>query len=327
MRVMSENAAGFRMPAPWGCHARSWMAWPCRNEIWQDGLRPARRAYAKVARAIARFEPVVMAACPHDAEEAGALCGPAVEIWPVPLNDSWARDIAPVFVVKDGAVAGIDWVFNAWGEKYHPFAEDAAFAARLLERQSLRRFDGGMVLEGGAIATDGAGTLLTTEECLLNPNRNPQMTRAEIEARLKKKLGVTHVIWLGHGLAGDETDGHVDNVACFAPDGTVLLARPEKSEPSFAAMAENKRRLQEAGFRVVDVPMPKPGPLTRSYINFAVTNGGLVIPAFDDPADDAAAAIISVAFPGRAVVQVEANPILIGGGGVHCITYEEPAAL
>jgi agmatine deiminase len=325
MRVMSsDNGTQALMPAPWGPHARTWMAWPCRREIWRDGLAPARRAYAEVARAIARFEPVVMAACPRDAEEARALCGDSVEIWPVPLDDSWARDIAPVFVKKGAEVAGVDWDFNAWGGKYQPFAEDAKFAARLLQRQDLRRIDGGMVLEGGAIATDGAGTLLTTEECLLNPNRNPQMTCEKIEARLKEKLGQSRVVWLGQGLSGDETDGHVDNVACFAPDGAVLLAWPEKSDPSFAALSENKRRLREAGLRVVDVPLPKPGPLTRSYINFAVANGGLVIPAFDDRCDDEAAQIIAAAFPGRVAVQVAANPILAGGGGIHCITYEEP---
>lgn len=303
------------------------MAWPCRKEVWRGGLAAARKAYARVARAIASFEPVVMAACPTDAEEARALCGDAVEIWPVPLDDSWARDIAPVFVVaKDGAVAGIDWDFNAWGEKYTPFAEDARFAARLLARQGLCGFEGGAVLEGGAIACNGAGTILTTEECLLNPNRNPQLSRAEIEGRLKANLGAHRILWLGGGLYGDETDGHVDNVACFAPDGSALLAMPkDKSDPSHDAMTQNKARLAEAGLSVTEVPLPAyRAGLTRSYINFAVANGGLVIPAFDDSADDEAAGIIADAFPGRRVVQIDANPIVVGGGGIHCITYEEP---
>ena len=312
------------MPPAWGPHARTWMAWPCRTEIWRNGIVDARRAYAEVARALAGFEPVVMAACPRDAEEARALCGPSVEIWSVPLDDSWARDIAPVFVARAGTVAGVAWSFNAWGGKFSPYSEDARFAQRLLRRQGLDRFDGGMVLEGGAIATDGAGMLLTTEECLLNPNRNPRLSRAEIEARLKTHLGISRVVWLGRGLAGDETDGHVDNVACFAPSGAVLLAMPGKSDPSFEVMRENKARLAAAGLSAIDLPLPAPGPYTRSYINFAVTNGGLVIPGFDDPADHEAAQIIAAAFPGRAIVQVDANPIVAGGGGIHCITYEEP---
>jgi len=318
--------SGFAMPPAWAPHARTWMAWPCRKEIWHNGLVPAWRAYAEVARAIARFEPVVMAARPEDVEEARALCGPSVDIWNVPLDDSWARDIAPVFIARDGAVAGVDWQFNAWGGKYAPYSEDAHFAERLLVRQGLDCFDGGMVLEGGAIVSDGAGTLMTTEECLLNPNRNPGMTWAQIEEQLKGNLGVTRILWLGQGLAGDETDGHVDNVACFAPGGEVLLAMPADSgDPSFAVMQENKARLRAAGRLVIEVPLPAHrAGLTRSYINFAVANGGLVIPTFDDPVDDEAAAIIATAFPGRTIAQVDANPIVVGGGGIHCITYEEP---
>jgi agmatine deiminase len=315
------------------------MAWPCRPEIWLDGLDPARKAYAEVASAIARFEPVVMAVRPEDAESAQTMLAPGIEIWPVALDDSWARDIAPVFVSKKGAVAGVAWGFNAWGERYQGYDADAAFATKLLERQHLKRFEGGMVLEGGAIAVNERGTLMATEECLLNPNRNPDLKRAAIERRLADALGVTHVLWLGQGLAGDETDGHIDNVACFAEGGRVLLAMPrDRGDPSGPAMRENAARLREArdsegrSFTPIDVPLPKlrEGPdgrsLTRSYINFALAKGGLVIPAFGDPADDVAAAIIAGAFPHRRVVQVDANPIVIGGGGIHCITYEEPVA-
>lgn len=318
---------GFIMPPAWGAHARSWMAWPCRTEIWREGIAPAKHAFAEIAKAIARFEPIVMAAPPADADQARALCGAAVEIWPVPLNDSWARDIAPVFVTRPGEVAGIDWAFNAWGQKYAPFDEDARFASRVLERQNLRAFAGGMVLEGGAIASDGAGTIMVSEECLLHPSRNPGMTRAAIEERLKSQLGAVRVLWLGQGLSGDETDGHIDNVACFTPSRAVLLALPDDArDPSAQAMRDNERRLRQAGLEVIAVPLPKPGPFTRSYINFAVTNGGLVIPAFGDRADDKAAQLIAMAFPGRTIMQIDANPIVAGGGGIHCITYEEPAA-
>jgi agmatine deiminase len=325
------------LPA-WGPHARTWMAWPCRREIWRDGMEPARRAYAEVAKAIAQFEPVVMAARPEDTAEAQRLLGAGIAVWPVALDDSWARDIAPVFIAKKGEPAGVYWNFNAWGNKYQGYAADAAFGLKLLQRQELRAFQGGMVLEGGAVAVNERGTLMATEECLLNPNRNPALQRAEVEAGLKANLGITHVLWLGQGLVGDETDGHVDNVACFAEGGRVLLAMPrDRHDPSGPAMRENAARLRAArdaegrGFTPIDVPLPKlrldagGRPLTRSYINFALANGGLVVPAFDDPADDVAAKIIADVFPHRRVVQVDANPIVIGGGGIHCITYEEPA--
>jgi agmatine deiminase len=314
------------------------MVWPCRAALWPDGLGAARAAYAAVAKAIAPFEPVVMAVRPEDEEGAARLLGAGIALWPVALDDSWARDIAPVFVTKPGAVAGVDWTFNGWGEKYKPYDADDAFAAQVLARQNLRRFEGGMVLEGGAIAVNEHGILMATEECLLNPNRNPKLSRGEIEARLKAKLGATGILWLGEGLAGDETDGHVDNVACFAEAGRVLIAMPQsRNDPSRDAMEENVVRLRAArdalgrAFTPLDVPLPAPRagpdgrPLTRSYINFAVVNGGLVVPAFDDPADDKAASIIAAAFPHRKVVQVDANPIVLGGGGIHCITYEEPA--
>ena len=301
-------------------------------------MEPARKAYTAVAKAIAEFEPVVMAARPGDVEDAQRALGSGIEIWAVELDDSWARDIAPVFITKKGAVAGVHWDFNAWGNKYRSYAADAVFGSHLLQRQKLKVFRGGMVLEGGAIAVNERGTLMVTEECLLNPNRNPQLTRGKVEALLKDGLGITDLLWLGQGLAGDETDGHIDNVACFAEGGRVLLAMPrERSDPSGPAMRENAARLRSArdaegrGFTPIDVPLPrlrldKEGrPLTRSYINFALANGGLIIPAFDDPADDVAAKIIADVFPHRRVMQVDANPIVIGGGGIHCITYEEPA--
>lgn len=324
------------LPPAWARHKRTWMAWPCRAELWGTRIADARAAYAAVAQAILRFEPVVMATRPQDVADASTACGASVEIWPVPLDDSWARDIAPHFL-SDGKTA-VDWRFNAWGGKYEGYTEDQAFASRVLGRTRHTRIEAHMVLEGGSITTDGAGTLMTTEECLLNPNRNPSLSRADIEAGLKTHLGMKQILWLGPGLLDDETDGHVDNIACFAPGRRVLLAMPsDRSDPDHARMQENLARLKAARdisglpYDIVEVPLPgrrlrdDGRRVTRSYINFHITNGGLVVPAFNDPRDKEAAAIIADAFPDRAVVQVNADPILVGGGGIHCITYEEPA--
>lgn len=327
--------AKLTLPPAWGPHKRTWMAWPCRAELWGTQINSARTAYATVAQAISRFEPVVLAARPQDADEAARMCGPAVEIWPVALDDSWARDIAPHFL-SDGKTA-VDWDFNAWGDEYEGYTDDCAFGARVIAREGLQAIEAHMVLEGGSICGDGAGTLMTTEECLLNPNRNPSLSRGEIEAKLMTCLGMSQVLWLGRGLLEDETDGHVDNIACFAPGRRVLLAMPnEKDDPNYPIMQENLARLKAARtasgapYEIIEVPLPAlrlradGRRMTRSYINFHVVNGGLIVPAFDDPHDQAAARIIADAFPGRVVAQVEANPILAGGGGIHCITYEEP---
>ncbi len=333
---------GFALPAAWETHARTWMAWPCRKELWRDGLVGAQAAYAHTARAIAALEPVIMVARPEDANAARLACGPAVEIVTFALDDSWMRDIAPHFVVGPGAeasrpVAGVHWNFNAWGNKYAGYAGDAAFGRFALKRAGMHRFAGDMVLEGGAIAVDGDGTLMATEECLLNPNRNPELTQSDVEQQLALCLGIRKVVWLDQGLAGDETDGHVDNIAAFAPGRRVLLAMPPVSDTeNRARMEENRRRLSEAhtargeALEIVPVPLPRPRfgadgrPLTLSYLNFYIANGGLVIPSFDDPADVEAARLIAQCFPDRTVTQLDALPILVGGGGLHCITYEEP---
>ena len=336
---LTPAALGFALPAPWAPHARTWMAWPCRTELWGDGLVAAQAAYAQTARALGRFEPVIMVARAEDVPAARLACGPRIEIVTFGIDDSWMRDIAPHYVT-DGrsAKAGVVWRFNAWGNKYRGYAGDAAFGRFSLERAALKAFTPDMVLEGGAIAGNGDGTLMATEECLLNPNRNPEMTKSDIEEHLALYLGVRKVIWLDEGLMGDETDGHVDNIACFASETRVLLAMPPAADAeNHARMEENARRLGRAqtarGERLEIVPVPMPAPrfaedgrrLTLSYLNFAVANGGLVVPAFDDPADLEAARIIAACYPERIVTQIEALPILAGGGGLHCITYEEPA--
>ena len=325
------------MPAEWAAHERCWMAWPCRAELWGDGMDGARAAYAAVARAIAEFEPVTMIARETDAAQAAELCGPSVTIMAAAIDDSWMRDFGPTFVVNDaGGIAGVSWGFNAWGEKYRGFADDAALAARLLDRLGIRRFDAPFILEGGAIHCDGEGTVLTTESVLLNPNRCMAASRDAAEALLRDWIGAEKVVWLPCGLAEDETDGHIDNVACFAGPGRVLaLAAPHASDPNHAGLAANIALLSEArdarGRRFEVVPLRQTTqtdgagrPLAASYINFYIANGGIVMPSFGSPEDDAAMAAVQAALPGRRAFQVDARPIVRGGGGIHCITQQQP---
>lgn len=332
---------GLSMPAEWTAHTRCWMAWPSRLEPWgsEDGILRARLAYAAVARAISGFEKVTMGVRPQDADEARLMLGRGLEIFETDLDDAWARDIGPTFVT-DGAdgVAGVHWRFNAWGNKYNGHANDAAFGRAVIEALDMRRYDGPMILEGGSISVDGQGTLMTTEQCLLNPNRNPNLSQQQIEERLALYLGATKVIWLGEGLEDDETDGHIDNIACFAGEGRVLVYAPsEKGGLNDRVMRDNIARLKAArdarGRPLQILELPEPARRERhdgrrldmSYINFYFANYGIVAPAFDDPMDAVAAEVLAKAFPDRRIVQVPALDIVQGGGGIHCITKQQPA--
>jgi len=335
--VESPVAHGMFMPAEWEPHARCWMQWPRRGALWGPYLPQAYVAYAQVARTIAEFEPVTMIAHPDDAAEARFACGRDVEVVPLEIDDSWARDTGPTFV-KDPArgVAGVHWRFNGWGAKYAQIAQDEKVGGAVLSRLGMRCYAAPLVLEGGSFSVDGYGTLLTTEQCLLNANRNPELQPREIAEMLAMYLGVRRVLWLGDGLEGDETDGHVDMVACFAGRGTVLLNMPQSDEPNHAAMQDNLRRLGEmrdAGgksLKVIEVPQPEQRyhddgrPMALSYINFYIANGAVIVPQYDDPHDDAAARIISDAFPDRRCVPVPALDIARGGGVIHCITQQQP---
>ncbi|MDE3114406.1 MAG: agmatine deiminase family protein [Pseudomonadota bacterium] len=335
---------GYVMPAEWGEHARTWMCWPCRVEAWggPDGLLRAKQAVARIARAISTFEPVTMAVRPQDAAEAKLASSGKAEIFEVALDDSWARDSGPSFLLgPGGAKAGVAWQFNAWGNKYHPYTDDARFAARLLAAAGARLYQAPLTCEGGAIHVDGAGTLLTTEQCLLNLNRNPNLTQQQVEERLALFTGARKVIWLGEGFSDDETDGHVDNIACFAAPGRVIVGVPAaKSHIDYEPVRGAIRRLAAArdaegrSFEVVEIVQPerlrldwRGRPLQASYVNFYLPNGGVVMPAFDDPNDERARGVIADCFPGRDILQVDALDIVEGGGGIHCITQQEPDGL
>lgn len=338
--MMTPREAGFHMPAEWAPHTRCWMAWPCHAGTWTDaaGLAAARRAFVRVAAAIARFEPVVMIARPEDAADARRLLGDEATVIEAPLDDSWARDIGPSFLIDGlGGLAGVDWGFNAWGLNHPEFAADAALGRRVLAEAGARRFIGPLVLEGGSISVDGDGTVLTTEECLLNPNRNPHLTRADIEDMLCGWLGVDTVIWLEKGLDNDETDGHVDELASFvAPGKVLLLDSQDPDDPNTAVLARNRDILASARdakgrlLEVLTIPQPalrragRGGRLTTSYANFYIANGGIILPSYDDPMDAEARRVLEHCFPDHTVVQVPSLDIVAGGGCIHCITQQEP---
>ncbi|MFB7708472.1 agmatine/peptidylarginine deiminase [Streptomyces sp. NPDC056105] len=330
----------FRMPAEWTEHERCLMAWPTRPDLWGDVLDTVKGEYAEVARAIAEFEPVTMVAPPGHAAEARERCGYGIEVIELPTDDSWFRDSAPLFVLDaDGRRAGMDFRFNAWGGKHHPYDADDRISALLLERLGVPADRSEMILEGGAITVDGEGTLITTEQCLLHPNRNPGLTRAEIEAELKARLGVTKVIWLPYGgLLDTETDGHVDGVCAFVAPGKVVVQLPDDPEhPDYARMRANRAVLEATPdatgrtLEIVDLPQSAfvevgGAPVEVGYLNFYVANGGVVVPVAGLPQDAQALEVIAEACPGRKVVGVNARVIAHGGGGVHCITQQVPTA-
>ncbi|OYD85301.1 agmatine deiminase family protein [Azospirillum brasilense] len=336
--MTTPAAEGFTMPGEWERHTRCWMAWPCRPETWPEGaFDAAAAAYTDVARAISRFEPVTMVCDPADVADASLACGPGVEILPLPISDSWIRDTGPSFVTDGkGQLAGVHWRFNAWGGNYPDSAKDQQVGRLMLEHLGLRRFEAPLVMEGGSFHVDGEGTLLTTEQCLLNPNRNPNLGKAEIEELLKEHLGISSVIWLGEGYQDDETDGHIDEIALFVKPGVVMaITTDDPGDANFKAFQDNLDRLKRArdaqGRELEVIPVRQPARrdensvrLTLSYTNLYIANGGIVMPAFEDSADDEAFRIVRRAFPDREVVQVPALDIVRGGGGIHCITQQQP---
>jgi agmatine deiminase len=325
---------GFAMPREWAPHTGCVMAWPCRRSMWGDQLDAAKAEHAATARAVARFEPVTLVAAPDDVGEAASACGSGVEVVGWPIDDSWTRDMGAIVVTRpDGERRAVDFAFNAWGEKFQPHDQDARFAERMADHLGLGRYDASpFVLEGGSVTVDGAGTLVTTEQCLLHPNRNPSLRRADIEAALRTWLGVQRVVWLPHGLVeDDDTDGHVDNVAAFVAPGVVLAqATNDPRNPNASRLRENLRVLRAAGLTVrsLDVlPYADVGgervvvPPTNLY----QANGGVIVPIVDGPDGTRALAAVRAALPGRTVVGVPSTTLAFGGGGVHCITQQVPA--
>jgi len=355
-------ADGFRMPGEFAAHAGCWMLWPERPDNWREAARPAQLAFAQVAAAIAQFEPLTVGASSAHYRTARALLSERVRLVEMAHDDAWMRDVGPTCVVNGrGAVRGVDWHFNAWGGLdgglYFPWDQDELVARKVLECESLTRYRAPMVNEGGAIHVDGEGTALVTEECLLNPNRNPSLSRGDVERLLRAYLGVSQIIWLGRGVFNDETSGHVDNLACFARAAEVCLTWTERRrDPQYAISRDAWERLHDArdarGRRLRVTRLPMPGPLTlhareaagivaregskprragerlaASYVNFYIANGGIVMPLLDARTDRLAAARLRRLFPGRRVVGVPSREILLGGGNIHCITQQIPAGM
>jgi agmatine deiminase len=321
------------MPPEWAPHERTLMAWPCRRELWRSALTAAKGQYAGVANAVAAFEPVTMVAgSAADAAEARAACAAAVEVVELAIDDSWLRDSGPIFTLDDatGARAAVQFGFNAWGEKFRPFDQDATLATRLCAHLGEPVERSPLVLEGGSIGVDGAGRLVTTEQCLLHPSRNPDLARDELEAELRARLGVETVVWLGLGLLEDrDTDGHVDLVAAFTAPGRLLLQSVGPEDPNHVAMEENRGRAEGAGLEVTAFPLlPRVvvagEEVAVSYLNFYVGHDFVVVPTAGVPEDAEALERIAAAHPAQEVVGVPGEVIAYGGGGPHCITQQVP---
>jgi agmatine deiminase len=337
---MTPADLGFSMPAEWAPHAGCWMAWPKRAELWREYLEAARDDYVRVAQAIAGFEPVTLLADPEQAADARSRCGPSVNVVSMPIDDSWLRDSGPTVVVDPaGRRAAAAFTFNAWGGKYQPFDRDAALGVALAALAGIPAYRSTLVVEGGGFLSDGEGTLITAETCVLNPNRNPGWTKAEADAELRAMLGIKKVIWLPGDATDTETDGHVDGYVAFVKPAAVLcevVADPE--DPRYAIMAENRRVLEtETDARgrrfellpIVEaprsaVPRGQEG-YCRSYVNFYIANGAVIAPAYGIAEDASAALTLRRAYPGREVVLVALNDLFRGGGGIHCITQQQPA--
>jgi len=330
-------AAGFHMPAEWEDHERCWMAWPCRAATWGDNLDATRRNFAAVANAVGEFEPVTMLARPGDAALARSLCSGKVSILAADLDDSWTRDIGPNFVRNDaGEIAAALFHFNAWGQKYATWRKDAAIGHRIAEFLGIRTFSSPLFMEGGGINVDGEGTLLTTGQCVLNDNRNPGLTRAEAEQALRDLLGVSRILWMPGDPDDTETDGHVDGIACFVAPGKVLVEIcPAEGTERYDNMQANLAAVQgvtDAENRKLDIVLIEEAHEAQrrndifscSYINFYIANGGIVMPGYDIDRDADARRIVAGLFPDRQVVQLSISDIALGGGGIHCITQQQP---
>ncbi|MEI5100645.1 agmatine deiminase family protein [Streptomyces sp. PmtG] len=333
-------AKGLRMGAEWESHARTFMSWPALDSVWAEDLPSVREDIARIARAIAEYEYVVMMARPDQRAAAQKACGRDVEVIPLAVDDLWARDTVPVFVEQDGDVVGVDFNFNGWGNKQE-HTNDARVGATLLSKYDIPRRKAPLVAEGGSFETDGEGTLLITESSIVNDNRNRGKSRDQIEAELKRTLGIEKVIWLAGVRGEDITDAHVDSLVRFTEPGVVLLdrAHPDTPADSWSRAADQaKSVLSKASdakgrpFEIVDLPQPDLYEITgegddfvSTYANFYVANDSVFLPKFGDrKADKRARSILQEHFPKRDVVQVRIDTIASGGGGIHCSTHDEP---
>lgn len=323
------------MPAEWATHEMTLVAWPQREEAWRGTtIEEARDTHAEVVAAISEFEPVLLVVSPeHVADAKSRVPAENVEIFEAPIDDSWLRDSGPIIVTGDGKRAGVDFTFNSWGEAFTPYDNDAAIAGRILEHLGIEKINSDLVLEGGSIAVNGEGVLATTEQCLLDPTRNPGLDRDSIAAELASKLGVEKFIWLHQGLVEDgDTDGHVDNICAFYEPGKALLQTAKQGDPNFENAQANLEILREAGVEVVELDLlpriEREGEsIVVPYTNFYVANDALIVPVsgVDPDMDAQALELIARLYPGREAVGIDGRTLALGGGGIHCITQQIPA--
>lgn len=336
---------GYFMPAEWETHGATWLAWPKNPLTFPPGvLEPVEYAYCKIIKALSLGETIHIAV--DDAAASNRirnLLGPDtfqenVRFWPIPTADVWIRDWGPTFLLHRQTFrkACVKWRFNAWGNKYPDLLPDDAAGDRVVEVSHVSGFRPGIVMEGGSFDVNGQGDLLTTEQCLLNPNRNLHMGKERIETILRQYLGVSRVVWLGSGISGDDTDGHVDDFARFVSPHQVVCCRAESVEdPNYAPLEANFRILQDAfqrdDYEILSLPMPRPvidpvdgRRLPASYANFYIGNTVVLLPFFDDPADERALKILEPLFPTHDIVPIPSRHLVYGYGGVHCITQQEP---
>ena len=342
----TPRGSGYRWPAEWEPHEATWLAWPHKEDSWPGKLDRIPPVFVEMVRALVPAEIVrILVRSPEEAAGVRGYLGDGgvdlrrVELHEVPTDDAWIRDHGPIFVTRDGdaPLAVTDWGYNAWGGKYPPWDRDVLVAATIARHLRVPAFEPGMILEGGSVDGDGEGTVLTTESCLLHENRNPDLDRASIERRLAEYLGAEKVLWLGDGIVGDDTDGHVDDLARFvAPGVVVTVVEDDPGDANHAALAENRRRLESMvdargrRLRVRELPMPRPvcegeDRLPASYANFYVGNGAVLVPVFDDPADERALAVLRDCFPDRRIVGLGARDLVWGLGAFHCLTQQQPA--
>ena len=355
----TPRADGYRMPAEWETHQGTWLIWPERSDNWRNGGKPAQAAFAHVAEVIATAEPVTVCVSAGQYVNARELLPESVRLVEMTTNDAWIRDCGPTFVVNDARdVRGVDWKFNAWGGLamglYFPWDADDLVGEKVLDLERAQRYAPDFVLEGGSVDVDGEGTVVTTEECLLRGNRNPDLSREQIEWHLREYLNVDTVIWLPRGVYLDETNGHVDNFARFVSPGHVMLSwTDDVNDPQYPISREALQILERVrdarGRQLAVTRIHQPGPilitddeasgvdqvpgvqpriagerLAGSYVNSYLAKDLVVLPVFDDPHDEGACAAYEQLFPGRRIAPVPGREILLGGGNVHCITQQEP---
>ncbi len=342
----SPTARGYRMPAEWEPHSATWLSWPRPEGIsFPDAYDRVMPTFARMVDALADSEPVHINVCDevHEAVVRRVLAREGARDGHVvfhrnPMNEPWCRDHGPIFVTRDGdqPVLILDWGYNAWGGKYPPYDADDVIPTRIARWMGVPVSEPGMILEGGSIDVNGTGTLLTTTSCLLNPNRNPHLTQGEIEERLRENLGVSKVLWLGDGIEGDDTDGHVDDITRFVSEDTVLtVVEPDESDPNHVPLRENREALGRMTLadgrplRVVELPMPdridrEDLRLPASYANFYIANRVVLLPVFGCEKDSEAERIVARCFPERRVVPIDCRELIWGLGAFHCLTQQQP---